>query len=454
MRPHPLRVLVTEEVAHLGANGAGHSRGRLDDLVRTIEHLVKPIRVWVNPEHTVQTALILMRGHQISGIPVYDGQQVLGVVESSQILGVDLEAPIHTIMRTDIPNFSPKSPLMTVADWFANHQCTLLPIVEEGKLVGMISVFDLLTEIGRSYDPMTGLPWSDYLREWSIEQLAEGKEVTILFFDLDNFGLFNKRYGHLVGDEVLRRVAQVIREELNPETDVVCRWGGDEFAVSTLRRREEAGLLAHQISRQISSIRLPEVDQPISVSYGYQGGKRTREREQVHFAATVDNLINLASQECLLMKGMGTARGGAQLTLPMQAAVEPRPPEKRIRIQSVSYEREGKRARARVYLQYENRMLEGQAEGEAKMQPLVAESVLNALAPILPNTVRLSILEVNESVGETGQAVVFVILIWENGEARQELVGSALLKEDAPRAVVSATLDALNRPLARVLERF
>ncbi len=453
MTPHPLRVLVQEELLQSSADGAGHSHRRVEHFVRTIEHLVKPIRVWVNPEHTVETALILMRGHRISGLPVYDGQQVVGVVEASHILGIELNTPVHSVMTTDIPSYSPQTPLMTVANWFATHQQTLLPIVEEGKLVGIITVFDLLTEIGRSYDPMTGLPWSDYLREWSIEQLAEGKEITILFFDLDNFGLFNKRYGHLVGDEVLRRVAQTVRDELNPETDVVCRWGGDEFAVATLRRREEAGLLAHQISRQISAIRLPDVDQPIAVSYGYQGGKRTREREQVHYAATVDNLVNLASQECLLMKGMGTTRGGAQLTLPMQAAVETRPAEKRIRIQSVSYEREGKRARARVYLQYENRQLEGQAEGEAKMQPLVAEAVLNALNPLLPTTIRISVMEVSESVGESGQAVVIAILLWENGEMRQELVGSALLREDPPRAVVSATLDALNRPLARVLER-
>ncbi|OYT68738.1 MAG: diguanylate cyclase, partial [Armatimonadetes bacterium JP3_11] len=76
----------------------------------------------------------------------------------------------------------------------------------------------------------------------------------------DNFGVFNKRYGHLVGDEVLRRVAQLLLNEIDPQTDVVCRWGGDEFAIATLRRREEAGLLAHHISRQIANIHIPEVD--------------------------------------------------------------------------------------------------------------------------------------------------------------------------------------------------
>ncbi|MCS6923128.1 MAG: GGDEF domain-containing protein, partial [Fimbriimonadales bacterium] len=312
---------------------------------------------------------------------------------------------------------------------------------------------DLLSEIGRSFDPMTGLPWSDYLREWSIERLAEGNEITIIFFDLDNFGVFNKRYGHLVGDEVLRRVAQILQNEIDPETDVVCRWGGDEFAIATLRRRDEAGLLAHHLSRQIAAIQIPEVDIPITVSYGYQGGKRTREREQVHYAATVDNLVNLASQECMMMKGIATrAMQGGQLTLPIQAVIEAPPSERRIKIQSVSYEREGRRARARVYLQAENRVLEGASEGEANSQRLIAEATLNALKPLTPPSVQIHLLQVSETTGETGHAIINIVVLWENGETRQELVGSALLREDSARAVAAAVLDALNRPLGRMLD--
>lgn len=426
-------------------------QGKRDPLVRTIAHLVKPIRVWVHPDHTIETALILLRGHQLTGLPVYDGQSVVGTIEYGQLLGIPPETPVGSVIYSSIPAYTPDTSLHTAAEWFHQNQKTLLPIVQEGKLVGIVTVFDLLPEIGRSYDPMTGLPWSDTLREWGIEQLAQGREITVIFFDLDNFGMFNKRYGHLVGDEVLRRVARVINEAIAPETDVACRWGGDEFAIATLRRREEAGLLAHHIRKQIADIQVPEADMPISVSYGYQGGKRTREREQVHYAATVDNLINLASQECMMTKGVSPA-WGTQLTLPMQAVVESRPSERRLRIQSVSYEREGRRAKARVYLQLENRVLEGSAEGEARLHPLIAEAVLDALRPTLPNNLHITIISASEAQGETMHALVNVILLWEHGEVRHELVGSALLRDDPARAVASAVLDALNRLLARLLE--
>jgi diguanylate cyclase (GGDEF)-like protein len=410
--------------------------------------------VWVNQDHTVETALMLMRGHRLSGLPVYEGGQVLGVLEAEQLLGVAPDKTVREVMTTELLVATPQTPLRVVAEWLQRHRQTVLPVVEDERLVGIITVYDLLSEIGRSYDPMTGLPWSDYLREWSIERLAEGKEITILFFDLDNFGVFNKRYGHLIGDEVLRRVAQLLLSEIDPQTEVVCRWGGDEFAIATLRRREEAGLLAHHLSRQIANIHIPEVDIPIAVSYGYQGGKRTREREQVHYAATVDNLVNLASQECMMMKGVASrALQGGQLALPIHAVVETAPPsERRIKIQSVSYEREGRQAKARVYLQAENRVLEGASEGGAQPQRLIAEATLNALKPLTSPNVQMSLLQVIESTGEAGHAIISVIILWENGETRQDLVGSALLREDANRAVVAAVLDALNRPLGRMLD--
>lgn len=440
-----------------GASGSAamdglRPKGGHKPFMRTVQHLVRPIRVWVNPDHTVETALVLMRGHRLRGLPVYEGGRVLGIVQPEQLLGVALDTPVREVMITDLLTVTPQTPLRVVAEWFQRTQQTLLPVMEGERLVGIISVFDLLSEIGRSYDPMTGLPWSDYLREWSIERLAEGKEITIIFFDLDNFGMFNKRYGHLVGDEVLRRVAQILLQETDPETDVVCRWGGDEFAISTLRRREEAGLLAHHLSRQIAALQIPDVDTPITVSYGYQGGKRTREREQVHYAATVDNLVNLASQECMMMKGAAArvAQGG-QLPLPIQAVVEQPPSAKRIKIQSVSYEREGRRARARVYLQTEARVLEGTAEGEAQPIRLLAEATLNALKPLLLPTMQVSLIQAQESLLDSGQAIVNVLVLWEDSETRQELVGSTLVRDDPYRATVAAVLDALNRPLGRVL---
>jgi len=48
--------------------------------------------------------------------------------------------------------------------------------------------------------------------------------------DLDNFKALNDRYGHLVGDQVLRDIGQLIRSSIRQE-DRAFRWGGDEFVI-------------------------------------------------------------------------------------------------------------------------------------------------------------------------------------------------------------------------------
>ncbi|MCS7190940.1 MAG: CBS domain-containing protein, partial [Fimbriimonadales bacterium] len=105
--------------------------------MRTIQHLVRPVRVWVNPDHTVETALVLMRGHRLQGLPVYEGGQVLGVIESEQLLGVALDTPVREVMTTDLLVATPQTPLRVVAEWFQRHRQTLLPVMDEQRLVGV-----------------------------------------------------------------------------------------------------------------------------------------------------------------------------------------------------------------------------------------------------------------------------------------------------------------------------
>lgn len=83
-------------------------------------------------------------------------------------------------------------------------------------------------------DGLTGLAnrryFDEYLAsEWS-RALAESRECALLMIDVDHFKAFNDTYGHLAGDEALKKVADAIRGACNRSTDLAARYGGEEFA--------------------------------------------------------------------------------------------------------------------------------------------------------------------------------------------------------------------------------
>lgn len=92
-------------------------------------------------------------------------------------------------------------------------------------------------------DDLTGL----YNRRYAIEQLnqhwAEAKRYNHTFScvmtDVDDFKAINDKYGHLEGDSVLVRLGRSL-SEITRESDIVCRFGGDEFMVLLPDQSEES----------------------------------------------------------------------------------------------------------------------------------------------------------------------------------------------------------------------
>jgi len=81
-------------------------------------------------------------------------------------------------------------------------------------------------------DPLTGLYNRRFLAETSVARIElarrQGTTIAIVLIDIDHFKQINDRHGHGLGDEVLQRFATLLRERLR-RSDVVCRFGGEEF---------------------------------------------------------------------------------------------------------------------------------------------------------------------------------------------------------------------------------
>jgi diguanylate cyclase (GGDEF)-like protein len=96
-----------------------------------------------------------------------------------------------------------------------------------------ISTLDGLTEVAnrRHFDDTLVLEWRRAARN--------GQPMSLLMLDIDFFKPFNDKHGHQAGDEVLRRVAQVLRESVHRAADLVARYGGEEFIVLLPETGEE-----------------------------------------------------------------------------------------------------------------------------------------------------------------------------------------------------------------------
>jgi diguanylate cyclase (GGDEF)-like protein len=101
-------------------------------------------------------------------------------------------------------------------------------------------------------DPLTRCYNRRLLYEITDHELEQHRRynmpLSILYIDIDHFKAINDTKGHHTGDEVLRTVAQILRE-LTRQADFVFRWGGDEFLVLLSAAEPDAKIKAQQIRR-------------------------------------------------------------------------------------------------------------------------------------------------------------------------------------------------------------
>ncbi|MDD3610435.1 MAG: diguanylate cyclase [Halothiobacillaceae bacterium] len=151
-------------------------------------------------------------------------------------------------------------------------------------------------------DRLTGV----FNRRWLDDALTRnlskaqryGRPLSLLLFDLDHFKDVNDRYGHLVGDEVLKVCADLVAARIRT-SDFFGRWGGEEFIVlcpeTTL---QQAGVLAESLRRAVEGAAFPEgIRQTISIGVAELGS-----------SMSADDLIRQADRGLYQAKAAGRNR--------------------------------------------------------------------------------------------------------------------------------------------------
>src|SRR5256885_17090774 len=92
--------------------------------------------------------------------------------------------------------------------------------------------------------------------------------MSVIMVDIDHFKKMNDEFGHLLGDEMLRSVSTILKQQLR-KMDMVCRYGGDEFAIvgaETTGERAVRG--AGKLRRQVGNHFFPGGPRPVTISCG------------------------------------------------------------------------------------------------------------------------------------------------------------------------------------------
>ncbi|MBU1998985.1 MAG: GGDEF domain-containing protein [Candidatus Omnitrophota bacterium] len=119
-------------------------------------------------------------------------------------------------------------------------------------------------------DSLTGVFSRRYFLERFEEELKRSKKfeysLACLMIDVDHFKALNDKYGHLVGDVILKEVCRLVKENIR-QVDIIGRYGGEEFCVVLAEAKiNEVNLAAERILKAISSQKIRAYDEEVKLT--------------------------------------------------------------------------------------------------------------------------------------------------------------------------------------------
>jgi diguanylate cyclase (GGDEF)-like protein len=208
---------------------------------------------------------------------------------------VAVQMGVPTLANVPVPGNVPLVLITIVATLIANYQLEresrlnylqrLLTRIQGARLAAtVVQLHDLAQR-----DPLTGLANRRAI-DAQLDALCEnGQQFAVIMVDVDVFKAFNDRYGHVIGDDCLRRVAAMLRASLRNTSDQIARVGGEEFVVVLPQTSvENARIMAERMRHAVYGLRIPHAGTPedvVTISAGVSGSSAPTSAGEILSAA-------------------------------------------------------------------------------------------------------------------------------------------------------------------------
>lgn len=163
---------------------------------------------------------------------------------------------------------------------------THIEVKRNRDLLERLSYYDALTGIPnrRRFDEFFALAWGLSSRQ--------SASIAVIVADIDHFKQFNDTYGHQAGDECLRRVAQCLAGGLPRVSDLVARYGGDEFVcVLPATSLEGAEIVAARLHAMVEALGIGEGATRVSLSVGVAAVQPAAHDERASLIEAADRAL-------------------------------------------------------------------------------------------------------------------------------------------------------------------
>ncbi len=242
----PIGILTTKDSIRLIS--AGVANASLVD-----EHMISPVRT-LSRNISISESLELIKNKRYKRLIVCDDEgYLLGVVSQQDLIALAYNR---------------------WSDLMKSHQDELVEVIDVLKQKN--SQFEKLI----SLDRLTGINNRSRIEELVIQEVDRNDRYTseppfcIMFVDIDFFKKVNDRWGHLMGDSVLKQMGGLLRE-VSRASDSVGRWGGEEFIVLLPHTKlEEAVILGERLNETVRNTPF-ECKKKVTISIGIAQYKKS-----------------------------------------------------------------------------------------------------------------------------------------------------------------------------------